>query len=156
MHRTMLMMPYANGLRRAEMCHLKVSDIDSQRMIIHVSQGKGGRDRDVLLTPKLLETLDGEAALTILIGPVISRVLLCFGQPAQECVFCTINNQQPTASTHTAPTASATSARLSKRRSALASAIAIPTIGPNSMAISIAPMITACFVLGTVYLACRR
>ncbi|MGA2688753.1 MAG: site-specific integrase [Candidatus Korobacteraceae bacterium] len=49
MHRTMLMMLYATGL--------PVSDIDSQRMVIHVRQGKGGRDRDVLLTPKLLETL---------------------------------------------------------------------------------------------------
>jgi integrase/recombinase XerD len=57
MHRTMLMMLYATGLRRAELCHLKVSDIDSDRMVIHVRQGKGGRDRDVLLTPKLLETL---------------------------------------------------------------------------------------------------
>jgi len=57
MHRTMLMMLYATGLRRAELCHLKVSDIDSQRMVIHVRQGKGSRDRDVLLTPKLLETL---------------------------------------------------------------------------------------------------
>ena len=57
MHRTMLMMLYSTGLRRAEMCHLKSSDIDSKRMVIHVRQGKGGRDRDVLLTPKLLETL---------------------------------------------------------------------------------------------------
>ena len=57
MHRTMLMMLYATGLRRAELCHLKVSDIDSERMVIHVHQGKGGRDRDVLLSPKLLETL---------------------------------------------------------------------------------------------------
>jgi site-specific recombinase XerD len=57
MHRAMLMMLYATGLRRAELCHLKVSDIDSERMVIHVRQGKGGRDRDVLLTPKLLETL---------------------------------------------------------------------------------------------------
>ena len=53
MHRTMLMMLYATGLRRAELSHLKVSDIDSERMVIHVRQGKGGRDRDVLLTPKL-------------------------------------------------------------------------------------------------------
>jgi site-specific recombinase XerD len=53
----MLMMLYATGLRRAELCHLKVSDLDSERMVIHVRQGKGGRDRDVLLTPKLLETL---------------------------------------------------------------------------------------------------
>ena len=57
MHRTMLMTLYATGLRRAELCHLKVSDIDSERMVIHVRQGKGGRDRDVLLTPKLLQTL---------------------------------------------------------------------------------------------------
>ncbi len=57
MHRTMLMMLYATGLRRAELCHLKVSDIDSERMVIHVREGNGGRDRDVLLTPKLLETL---------------------------------------------------------------------------------------------------
>jgi site-specific recombinase XerD len=57
MHRTMMMLLYATGLRRAEMCHLKVSDIDSKRMVIHVREGKGGRDRDVMLTPKLLETL---------------------------------------------------------------------------------------------------
>ncbi len=57
MHRTMLMMLYATGLRRAELSHLKVSDIDSERMVIQVRQGKGGRDRDGLLSPKLLETL---------------------------------------------------------------------------------------------------
>lgn len=57
MHRTMIMTLYATGLRRAELCHLKVSDIDSERMVIHVRQGKGGRDRDVLLTRKLLDTL---------------------------------------------------------------------------------------------------
>jgi len=57
MHRTMMMMLYATGLRRAEMCRIKVSDIDSKRMVIHVREGKGGRDRDVMLTPKLLETL---------------------------------------------------------------------------------------------------
>src|ERR1039457_6411775 len=57
MHRTMLMTLYATGLRRSELCRLKVSDIDSERMVIHVRQGKGSRDRDVLLTPKLLETL---------------------------------------------------------------------------------------------------
>jgi site-specific recombinase XerD len=36
---------------------LKVSDIDSQRMVLHVQQGKGGRDRDVPLSPKLLDIL---------------------------------------------------------------------------------------------------
>jgi integrase/recombinase XerD len=57
MHRAMLMTLYATGLRRAELCRLKVADIDSERMVIHVHEGKGGRDRDVLLSPKLLETL---------------------------------------------------------------------------------------------------
>jgi predicted alpha/beta superfamily hydrolase len=53
MHRTMLMMLYATGLRRAEMCHLKVSDIDSKRMVIHVRQGKGGRDREYMPYPDM-------------------------------------------------------------------------------------------------------
>jgi integrase/recombinase XerD len=44
-------------MRRAEMCRLKVEDIDSKRNLIHVRAGKGGRDREVPLTPKLLETL---------------------------------------------------------------------------------------------------
>src|SRR5258708_10322803 len=44
-------------LRRAEVTHLKVSDIDSKRMVIHVRGGKGRKDRDVLLSPKLLEEL---------------------------------------------------------------------------------------------------
>ncbi|HEY4051631.1 MAG TPA: site-specific integrase [Acidobacteriaceae bacterium] len=57
MHRAMVMTLYATGLRRAELCRLKVCDIDSERMVIHVRQGKGGRDRDVLLSPKLLQTL---------------------------------------------------------------------------------------------------
>src|SRR5262245_40077121 len=53
----MLMTLYATGMRRAELTRLKVEDIDSQRMIIHIRQGKGNRDRDVPLTPKLLKTL---------------------------------------------------------------------------------------------------
>jgi integrase/recombinase XerD len=48
---------YATGMRRAEVCRLKISDIDSQRMIIRVEQGKGGKDRDLPLSPALLETL---------------------------------------------------------------------------------------------------
>jgi integrase/recombinase XerD len=56
-HRTMLMTLYSTGIRRAELCRLQVQDIDSQRHLIHIRAGKGGRDRDVPLTPKLLETL---------------------------------------------------------------------------------------------------
>jgi integrase/recombinase XerD len=56
-HRTILMTLYATGVRNAELTHLKVSDVDSQRMVIHVQGGKGRRDRDVLLSPKLLEEL---------------------------------------------------------------------------------------------------
>ena len=44
-------------MRRAELCHLKVADIDSERMLVHIRHGKGGRDRSVPLSPKLLETL---------------------------------------------------------------------------------------------------
>ena len=56
-HRTLLMTLYATGLRRAEAAHLKVSDIDSKRMVIHVRGGKGRKDRDVMLSPKLLDEL---------------------------------------------------------------------------------------------------
>jgi len=56
-HRTMLMTLYSTGIRRAELCALKVEDIDSKRMILHIRQGKRNRDRDVPLSPKLLETL---------------------------------------------------------------------------------------------------
>jgi len=49
MHGAMLMTLYATGLRRAELCRLKVTDIDSERMVIHVHQGKGTRPRQVPL-----------------------------------------------------------------------------------------------------------
>ena len=57
MHRAMLITLYGTGVRRAELCQLKVADVDSKRMVIRVRNGKGGRDRDVLLSDKLLETL---------------------------------------------------------------------------------------------------
>lgn len=56
-HRALLLTAYSCGLRRSEVCRLKVSDIDSQRMMIRITQGKGGVDRDVPLSPALLETL---------------------------------------------------------------------------------------------------
>ena len=55
--RTMLMVLYSTGMRNAEMRHLQVKDIDSQSMLIHIQHGKGGRNRYVPLSPKLLETL---------------------------------------------------------------------------------------------------
>ena len=57
MHRAILMTLYSTGMREAELCHLKVSDIDKERMVIHIRQGKGKRDRDVGLSETLLETL---------------------------------------------------------------------------------------------------
>jgi integrase/recombinase XerD len=48
---------YAAGLRLNEVLHLKLSDIDSERMILRVDQGKGKQDRNVMLSPALLETL---------------------------------------------------------------------------------------------------
>jgi site-specific recombinase XerD len=56
-YRTLLMLLYATGLRRAEAVRLKISDIDTSLMLIHVHQGKGSRDRDLPLTRKLLEAL---------------------------------------------------------------------------------------------------
>ena len=56
-HRTLLMTLYATGVRRAELTHLKISDVDSQRMVIHVQGGKGRKDRDVMLSSKLLKEL---------------------------------------------------------------------------------------------------
>ena len=56
-HRIVLMTLYATGVRRAELARLKISDIDSQRMVIHIQGGKGRQDRDVMLSPKLLDAL---------------------------------------------------------------------------------------------------
>jgi integrase/recombinase XerD len=57
MHRAILMTLYSTGVRRAELCQLKVSDIDKERMVIHIHAGKGQRDRDVDLSECLLDTL---------------------------------------------------------------------------------------------------
>jgi integrase/recombinase XerD len=55
--RILVMTLYATGGRRSEVAHLKVSDIDSQRMVVHIRGGKGRKDRDVMLSPALLEAL---------------------------------------------------------------------------------------------------
>jgi site-specific recombinase XerD len=56
-HRTILTCCYAAGLRISEVVALDVSHIDSRRMMIRVQQGKGQKDRYVMLSPKLLEIL---------------------------------------------------------------------------------------------------
>jgi integrase len=56
-HRAVLMTLYGTGMRRTEVAQLKVSHVDSRRMIIRVERGKGGHDRDLPLSPALLETL---------------------------------------------------------------------------------------------------
>src|SRR2546425_12079070 len=56
-HRTILTTCYAAGRRISEAVSLKPCHVDSQRMVIRVEQGKGQKDRYVMLSPKLLETL---------------------------------------------------------------------------------------------------
>lgn len=56
-HRALLMTLYSTGMRRAELAHLRVCDIDSERMLIRIRGGKGRKDREVMLSPKLLEVL---------------------------------------------------------------------------------------------------
>jgi len=56
-HRTLLMTAYAAGLRVSELVHLKITDIDSDRMMIRVEKGKGEKDRYTLLPTRLLNEL---------------------------------------------------------------------------------------------------
>ena len=56
-YRAALGISYGAGLRASEVCNLKVKDIDSDRMLIHVDDGKGGRDRKAMLSPSLLDLL---------------------------------------------------------------------------------------------------
>jgi site-specific recombinase XerD len=56
-HHVLMATMYGTGVRVSEAVHLRVSDIDSQRMTIRIEQGKGAKDRYVMLSPKLLELL---------------------------------------------------------------------------------------------------
>ena len=55
--RTILMTLYSTGMRRFELCHLRPEDIDKERMVVRIRHGKGGKDREVPLSPKLLAQL---------------------------------------------------------------------------------------------------
>ncbi len=56
-YRAALSISYGAGLRASEVCNLKVADIDSDRKLIHVDEGKGRKDRKVMLSPDLLDLL---------------------------------------------------------------------------------------------------
>ena len=56
-YKAALSVAYGAGLRVSEVANLKVSDIDRERMTLRVEQGKGQRDRTVMLSPRLLELL---------------------------------------------------------------------------------------------------
>jgi len=57
LHRVCILTLYATGVRREELVQLQISDIDRDRMLIRVRQGKGRKDRDVMLSPRLLAEL---------------------------------------------------------------------------------------------------
>jgi len=57
-HRALFMTAYGAGLRISEACSLRTTDIDRERMLIHVRGGKGAKDRYVMLSPRLLSILE--------------------------------------------------------------------------------------------------
>jgi site-specific recombinase XerD len=57
LHRVCILVLYATGMRREELVRLKTEHIASARMLIHIRQGKGKKDRDVMLSPRLLAEL---------------------------------------------------------------------------------------------------
>ena len=56
-HQTALSVAYGAGLRASEVAGLKVTDVDSQRMVLRIQQGKGSKDRYAMLSPVMLERL---------------------------------------------------------------------------------------------------
>ena len=84
--RTALTTVYAAGLRVSEVVFLKVADIDSQRMVIRVEQGKGGRDRYVMLSPQLLKILRAYWRLT---RPTRWRFPVAMASDRSSRPFCT-------------------------------------------------------------------
>lgn len=77
---------YGAGLRASEVVHLTVTDIDSERMVIHVEQGKGKRDRYAMLSPTLL-------SLTCLVAPcpcappdTARRLVVSWPEPGEPAI----------------------------------------------------------------------
>lgn len=56
-HHAMISLIYSAGLRISELLNLRIKDIDSNRMVITIKQGKGKKDRQVVLSPKMLQIL---------------------------------------------------------------------------------------------------
>jgi site-specific recombinase XerD len=56
-HRAIVMLAYGAGLRVSEVLKLRVEDIDAKRMVLHIHEAKGGRERAVMLSPVLLRAL---------------------------------------------------------------------------------------------------
>src|SRR6516165_146539 len=82
-NRVVLATAYAAGLRVSEVVRLKVSSIDSKRMLIHIENGKGGKDRYAMLSPRLLDILscvmDASTAGAVDQGASSPRRSLIFG-----------------------------------------------------------------------------
>jgi integrase/recombinase XerD len=73
-YKAALSVAYGAGLRATEVISLKISDIDSKQMIIRVEQGKGGKDRNVMLSPQLEQIMPLTGAETKT-GPLCSSHL---------------------------------------------------------------------------------
>ena len=73
-HRAIIMSAYAAGLRVSEACSLRISDIDSKRMVIHVHRGKGEKDRCVMLSRRLLECSGSFSRSEMCAGPARSAL----------------------------------------------------------------------------------
>ncbi|CAA6679316.1 MULTISPECIES: site-specific integrase [unclassified Lentimonas] len=93
MHRTILMTAYATGMRLEELCRIKATDLDSDRMMIRIENAKGAKDRYTILSPALLEELrvhwrlyrpDGEYLF-----PSPRTQEACIGRKTVQMIFTT-------------------------------------------------------------------
>lgn len=87
--RTALTTVYAAGLRVSEVVLLKITDIDSQRMVIRVEQGKGGKDHYVMFSPQLLTILRTYLPTALLANPpsnMLCRSIMLNGHAPRCCI----------------------------------------------------------------------